>query len=257
MWEEVASHFCCPWAPCIKIAQPQFFFGRTVTYPEKTDKLSLCWKTLCSTRGPPRLIAKPGGTHHTSAAAHSFPLNLDITSEFFSTQWLRNTPIKNIWNLFTISSEPFYSPVYCRCKMLVSKFWSQLIWATPPKQTHTGKKAIYWVFWYFSIWNHLFVDNKWESATSCWQLILLSLPCQNPIKCRFLRPAPTPECKLLEIRLWKALVNSDVPSNLWTSILINSTLKSNEVTFSHGSATELGAECTCSAQGRVEHNNIC
>lgn len=48
-----ASYFRCPRAPHIKIAQTQFFPGRTITYPKKTDKLD-AWLVTTSPHCWPR-----------------------------------------------------------------------------------------------------------------------------------------------------------------------------------------------------------
>lgn len=168
---------------------------------------------------PPRLIAEPRGRHH-STAVHPFLLNLDLTSEPSSTQWPRNMPTQNIWTLFATSSEPFYPPVCCRYKMSVSELWCHA-----SKTNSRWKKEIHWTFWYsLQIFG---ITYLWTTEGNLPQLTLLHLLCQNPIKCRVLSPSPTPKFEFLEIRLQKALVNSDVPPNMWTSTFIKIILLGN------------------------------
>lgn len=160
---------------------------------------------------PPRLIADPGGGHHSSAVL-PFPLNLDLT---------QNPPQHSDPGTCPPKTSEIYLPP------LVNHFILLYAAGTKCRSQNSGpssfephlqnkltleeRNPLNFLIYSPNIWNHLFMDYKGESASSCWQLILLHVLCQNPIKYSFLSSTPIPEFEFLKIRPQKSLVNSDVP----------------------------------------------
>lgn len=105
-------------------------------------------KTLCLTCGPPSLIGEPSGRHRTSSIA------------LFPTKYNLRILLHTFWNLFAISSQPFYSAVCCIYKMPDSELRCRLIWATPPEQTHTGRHPLSCLVFSPNIWKRVSTDNR-------------------------------------------------------------------------------------------------